>query len=242
MGAEGRHRCAIQKLRAEMAEMERRNADAIAAQEMETAHRLASAETDFAAALREAACAMQQPPVLAPGTAVADVSVAQDGDVVVSSEEDPLLHHSVGSTEQAMAVVDENHELMSTRLNRAIQTIRRRADEQLADAELRHTEALLSERERADRRMAAAERRHEDALRAARDAGERRLAAAEALHVDAIRRLQGLGPSLVQEDTQEPVPILDMAELTPDFRLTTHLQEDVATLASTPSSPTAPMV
>mmetsp|Transcript_71134 Transcript_71134/g.203916 ORF Transcript_71134/g.203916 Transcript_71134/m.203916 type:complete len:922 (+) Transcript_71134:181-2946(+) len=55
MEAEARHRAALRRLRAELAEAETRHADALASQEAEAAQRLASAEVDFSQVLRSAA-------------------------------------------------------------------------------------------------------------------------------------------------------------------------------------------
>jgi hypothetical protein len=211
MEAEARHRAAMQRVRAELAEAEAKHADALATQESESAERLAIAEVDFAVALREAArtgavLADRVPPPEATTTDDDDTSLpaatgaADEGDEGDGGSTRPTstrpatraeipsaaeLLGSGASSSPTTGAGGEAGEQTTTRVLQAIQALRRRTETQLAEAEVRHAEALLRERERADRRLAAAERNHEEALRAAREAGERRLAA--------LREAQGQG-------------------------------------------------
>jgi len=165
MDAEARHRSALLRVRAELAEAEARHADTVAVQEADSSTRLAAAEADFAEALRQA--------VHAPVSAV-----AQEAEAAGESSENT-------SSLPAAPRLDTE-----ARFAEAFRTLRARAEARLADAEVRHAEALLSEHERTDQLLAGEERRHEEALQDMQEAAERRLTAVEARHAEALKDAQ----------------------------------------------------
>lgn len=197
MEAEARHRAALRRLRAELAEAETRHADALASQEAEAAQRLASAEVDFSQALRSAAGAScdtgsttaeeaeygcgttpRSPTAAATASSAACADLDDEADSPTSAVcEDVGVDMCIG------AETDEDDDEDCADSDSAIggqSRLRRRGNRRAASP----IEALESSIGGAA--AAVAETRLTEVLRALRTRSEARLADAEARHTEAI--------------------------------------------------------
>mmetsp|Transcript_84253 Transcript_84253/g.235094 ORF Transcript_84253/g.235094 Transcript_84253/m.235094 type:complete len:705 (-) Transcript_84253:203-2317(-) len=171
MEAEAQHREVEHSLRADLAAAEARHADAIALRDSEATQRMAAAEADFMAALREA---VRRP--------------IQNGEVNETMDAAGTEASYVGRPADINAPVTQAE--TDARVANAIRSLRARAEVRIVELEARQAETLSAERERSTQLMAEAEKQHTETLRRMQEASDRRIIDAEVRHMEALRELQ----------------------------------------------------
>lgn len=201
MEAEARHRAALRRVRAELAEAESRHADALAQQEHEAVQRLSAVEVDFSRAIRQVASGSSAEAAfssISRGTNASNENARCDSAGSSAETDTDNCKEGIAALEEAIDLIargtanaDSDNclnaipscQIFNTESNWENDV----GNSAAVAAENRLTEVLQSLRTRSDERLAENEARHAEAFSAERERAEIRIVREERRQEEALR-------------------------------------------------------